>query len=87
MTLDLTPNSVGIWCAELKFDKDGKLDVKSHKRVDFYNKREKATAAFQQQVKAAPAGFSRRGHFLGALGERAAAPRRASGREARDAST
>jgi len=55
VTLDLTPNSVGIWCAELKFV-NGKLELKDHRRVDFYNKREKATASFQQQVKAAPAG-------------------------------
>merc|ERR1712072_1028458 len=48
-TLQLTPNSVGIWCAELQFV-DGKLALVSHKRLDFYNKREKATAEFQKQV-------------------------------------
>ena len=48
-TLQLTPNSVGIWCAELQFVGD-KLALVSHKRLDFYNKREKATAEFQKQV-------------------------------------
>jgi hypothetical protein len=54
-TLQLTPNSVGIWCAQLKFDKD-KLALVSHKRIDFYNKRDKATLEFQKQVDAMPDG-------------------------------
>ena len=49
--LDLTPNSVGIWCAELEMTPKG-LQLKAHDRLDFYNKREKATADFSRRVKA-----------------------------------
>ncbi|KAH8063020.1 hydrolase [Aureococcus anophagefferens] len=50
--LELTPNSVGIWCAELTIDGTGALALADHKRVDFYNKRDKATADFSKRVKA-----------------------------------
>ena len=49
-TLELTPNSVGIWVAELAFDGSGKLFLADHARLDFYNKREKTTAAFAARV-------------------------------------
>ena len=50
--LELTPNSVGIWCAELTIDGTGALALADHTRVDFYNKRDKATADFSKRVKA-----------------------------------